>query len=174
MDFRLAQGYLAVQLPATLAVMRAILAELRLRGPDLNVKTMLDLGAGPGTAVWAAVEAYPELARATLIEQDAELAAVGRRMAANAGNEALRRAAWSVEDLVGPAVWTPSDLVVVSYVLGELPAPARGQLLDKAWHATTGVLCIAEPEHAARFLKHRRGAGPFAGARRQAAGALSA
>ena len=37
-------------------VIRQVFQELRLRAPDLPPRRMLDFGAGPGTATWAAAE----------------------------------------------------------------------------------------------------------------------
>ena len=42
---------------------------------------MLDLGAGPGIASWAAAEAWPRTSAATLVEAEAEMARAGRTLA---------------------------------------------------------------------------------------------
>ena len=46
-------AYLAVRLPATYAAVRASFAAIAEARPDFAPKTALDIGAGPGTAVWA-------------------------------------------------------------------------------------------------------------------------
>jgi ribosomal protein RSM22 (predicted rRNA methylase) len=47
-------AYAAHRLPATFAATHAVLTEVQKRQPDLQPHSMLDAGAGPGTAMWAA------------------------------------------------------------------------------------------------------------------------
>ncbi len=44
-------------MPGCYAAVARVLDELRLRLPDFAPRSMLDFGAGPGTAIWAAREA---------------------------------------------------------------------------------------------------------------------
>src|SRR6476620_9823794 len=74
-------AYLAVRLPATYAVVRRVFAEIDARAPQAEITSLLDLGAGPGTALFAAAEEFPSLRQATLIEADAEWLALGKRLA---------------------------------------------------------------------------------------------
>src|SRR5579862_6499994 len=66
-------AYAAARLPATYAATRIALGELALRAPWLAPQTHLDLGSGPGTALWAARETWPALAAATAIEAEPEM-----------------------------------------------------------------------------------------------------
>lgn len=50
-------AYAAARMPGCYAAVARVLDELRLRLPDFAPASMLDFGAGPGTAVWAAREA---------------------------------------------------------------------------------------------------------------------
>ena len=54
-----ALAYLTTRLPATYAAIRAALAMVTERLPDLRPDRQLDLGAGPGTAFWAARDCWP-------------------------------------------------------------------------------------------------------------------
>ena len=47
-------GYIAARLPGCYAVAWRVFDELALRLPNFNPDSMLDFGAGPGTAIWAA------------------------------------------------------------------------------------------------------------------------
>jgi len=51
-------AYAAARLPACYAAVARVLDELRLRLPGFTPRSMLDFGAGPGTAVWAAREVW--------------------------------------------------------------------------------------------------------------------
>ena len=50
-------AYAAARMPGCYAAVARVLDELRLRLPDFTPRSMLDFGAGPGTAIWAAREA---------------------------------------------------------------------------------------------------------------------
>jgi ribosomal protein RSM22 (predicted rRNA methylase) len=47
-----------------------VLSELRRLAPQVEISSLLDLGAGPGTALFAAAEIFPSLTSATLLEAD--------------------------------------------------------------------------------------------------------
>src|SRR3954452_10846687 len=112
-------AYVITRLPATFAAVAAVLTEIENRMPEFAPADLLDLGAGPGTATWAASAVFPSLQRATLIEQDAEFIATGRQMSKSAGMERVARMEWVRGDLRKVA-FEPHDLVVISYALGEL------------------------------------------------------
>src|SRR5262245_58447613 len=82
-----ALAYLAVRLPATYAAVRASLDAVAEARPDFAPKTALDIGAGPGTALWAASECWPGLADAVLVEASPEFRAYGERLAAGRSEE---------------------------------------------------------------------------------------
>jgi ribosomal protein RSM22 (predicted rRNA methylase) len=140
-------AYAAVRLPATYAAVSLVLGELRARCPSLRVRRLLDLGAGPGTVAWAAAEVFPELEHVTCVERDVALGALGRKLAAGARHPAVRSAAWREADLerLEPDALDRHDLVVASYVAGELHPAAAARLLDAAWASSEGALAWIEP-----------------------------
>jgi len=133
-----ARAYLAARLPATYAALRSALAAVVALRPDFAPRSLLDFGAGPGTALWAARDCWPDLAAAELIEASAPIRRWGERMAAELSGLAL---VWR-DDTVGSQ---PRDLVTVSYVLDELEAKARRVLIDRLWAMTGDTLLIVEP-----------------------------
>ena len=62
-------AYLVTRLPATYVAAHAVLSELKQRLGNVAIKSLLDLGAGPGAATLAARSLFPALA-ATLVESD--------------------------------------------------------------------------------------------------------
>src|SRR3569833_770321 len=54
-----ALAYCAVRLPATYAAVHASLDAVRHARPDFAPRALLDVGAGPGTALWAASALWP-------------------------------------------------------------------------------------------------------------------
>jgi hypothetical protein len=52
-------AYAVARLPSCYAAAHRIFKELAVRYPGFEPKTLLDFGAGPGTATWAAQEVCP-------------------------------------------------------------------------------------------------------------------
>jgi ribosomal protein RSM22 (predicted rRNA methylase) len=152
-DERLA--YLLVRMPATYAALaqalRAAKRQLVPQSGDLAMETMLDLGSGPGTAAWAAVEAFPEVRQLRLVERDKGLIGLGRQLCASSDSRALRRAEWIQADLNGKLAEEALDLVVASYSLGELSPAQRSPCLRQAWQRTRKLLVLIEPGTRAGF-----------------------
>ncbi|MCI0351622.1 MAG: small ribosomal subunit Rsm22 family protein [Acidobacteriales bacterium] len=136
-------AYLVTRMPATYAAVRAVLEEARLRLPQANITSLLDLGAGPGTAAWAAAEVFPSIAHITLLERNAELIRLGKSLAAHSPHSALAKAQWEQADLNSAVHLRPYDLVVLSYSLGELGAGEP--LVRSAWAAVQVALAVVEP-----------------------------
>lgn len=143
-------AYLATRAPATYAAAAEVFGQINLLRPDWAPASVLDLGAGPGIASWAALEAWPEIATATLVEAEPEMARAGRALAEH-GPEALRQANWTVSE-AGVAS-AQADLVVVSYVIGELEPTALDSFVQHAWAGAADTLVIVEPGTTAGYQR---------------------
>ncbi len=141
--YRLA--YISVRMPATYAAIRAVLLEVKRRLPETQIRGLLDLGAGPGTAMWAAAGVFAELDQMTLVERDHTLIELGKRLAQGSGHSAMAEAVWLSLDLRHRPELAPHDLVLISYTLGELDEATRRFIISAAWQATEKVLAIIEP-----------------------------
>lgn len=148
-------AYLAARMPATLAVGRAVLDAVAARRPAWEPATLLDLGAGPGTAMWAAAETFPSLTAVTCVEQAAAMIDAGRQLAARSASPAVRGAEWHRGSVAEPPE-VRADLVVASFVLGELPESAVPDAVDRWWRAALGELVVVEPGTPAGFARLRR------------------
>lgn len=151
-----AAAYALTRLPATFAALAAALTEARLRLPTWRPATLLDAGAGPGVSAWAGSAVWPSLTRATLLERDPRMQAVGQRLlrAAPAGCAVT----WRQMDLTNDRErlpTTPFDLCVASYALNELPQPARLPLVARLWAACGGALALVAPGTPAGFAAIR-------------------
>ncbi|WP_192256500.1 small ribosomal subunit Rsm22 family protein [Mesorhizobium silamurunense] len=137
------KAYLATRLPATYAAVRASVGALTDACPDFQPKSLLDIGAGPGTMLWATAEAWPELEQAVLVEASAAVRKVGQSLAAGA---IAVRTNWiagdATIDLVG---LEPADLVSATYVLDEIVPASLPKLIDRLWRLTADSLLIVEP-----------------------------
>ncbi len=136
-------AYLQVRMPATYAACRHVFAKLREQLPDFQPRSLLDLGAGPGTASWAAVDAFPTLANINLVERDAELVRVGQELVSQASHPALKDSTWLNADLrtFSPP---PHDLVVLSYAIGELNSTDARRLVQVCL-SSAQVFVLIEP-----------------------------
>ena len=163
-----ALGYAALILPATYAQLRGAMAAAAVRMPGWAPATMLDLGSGPGTALWAATAQWPSLRTLAAWEREPALVALGLSLARASQSPAVRTATWERLDLraLGQgsggrsakslqssnlAASQQFDLVVLGHVLNELDAEAQRQVVAAAWERTTGVLLIVEPGTSAAF-----------------------
>jgi ribosomal protein RSM22 (predicted rRNA methylase) len=135
-------AYLATRAPATYAAVAEVFRQICLARPDWAPASVLDLGAGPGIASWAAVETWPEIATVTLVEAEPEMVRAGNALAEH-GREALRRASSMVAD--AGVAGMQADLVVASYVIGELEPNALDGFARHAWARASDTLVIVEP-----------------------------
>lgn len=134
-------SYLAARMPATYGAVSYVFEQVGQR----LIHSILDLGAGPGTVLWAAIEKFPELHSMTLWEKDAELAAMGKRLAANGENPLFNSAKWEMTDLEQAQELPSHDMIVLSYSAGELTPSGRERLIANAWKAAGQLLVVIEP-----------------------------
>lgn len=147
-----ALAYAAWILPATHAQAAGSLRMLCRRAGDFAPRTLLDLGAGPGTVAWAAAALWPSLERIVHVERDPSFVALGRRLAHASPHESVRSAQWRTDDLRRLDLGTERfDLVVAAHVVGELETGDAGWLVREAWRACSGALAIVEPGTPAGF-----------------------
>lgn len=126
-------AYLAYRAPATYAAAAAVFRQVALQRPDWRPRSLLDVGAGPGVAAWAAQAAWPSIEGLTLIEIEPEMVAAGR--------ELLPEARWLTGDV--SAAPGRADLVVASYVLGELDDVAG--TATRLWEHAADTIAFVEP-----------------------------
>jgi ribosomal protein RSM22 (predicted rRNA methylase) len=146
-------AYLAVRMPATFAAVVGALSWTREACDNEypGIHSMLDLGSGPGTALWAAAQVFPNLNSATAIERDPHLVELARKLAAHTDDAVLRNTHWLRGDLATTLPQGTWDLVVCSYALNELAQARRAELLRQAWSRTAELLIIVEPGTMAGF-----------------------
>lgn len=137
-------AYLATRAPATYAAIRRVVEETALRLPGYAPSTLLDVGSGPGTALWAVLDRWPNLERAQLLDREPRFLAVGREIASALPQKTVK-IGWRRSDLRDASLPHDADLVIASYVLGELPATDRSGAIDRLWARTGTALIIVEP-----------------------------
>lgn len=138
-------AYVATRMPATLAVARVVLRELRARCPALQVERLLDLGSGPGTTLWAAGFEIPELVHATLVEPVAAMMTTARGLLNESSLDRRVATTWYRRAIDMPRTDDAHDLVVAGYLLTELDDTSRRALLRLAWEKCRGAVIVIVP-----------------------------
>ena len=125
------------------------LCEIR---PDFAPTSLLDIGAGPGTASWAAAEAFPSLQDFNLLDANGTLRALALDLVR--GSFRLRNASYERgEARTTLAKADPADIVVASYMIGEIGDAEQKALADLMWQKTRDTLLIVEPGTPAGYAR---------------------
>lgn len=136
-------AYIAARMPATYAAVECVLKELE--KDKEAITTLLDLGSGPGTVLWAAQRAFPLLSSAVLVEQDQQLVSLGKRLCSTLSEISALSINWRVGDLKAFDEGHGYDLVTLSYSVGELPSKSIEELIKNCWKQTKRFIAIIEP-----------------------------
>jgi ribosomal protein RSM22 (predicted rRNA methylase) len=154
-----AKAYAAFRMPATYAAAYSVLKQVREILTEWQPNTLLDAGAGPGTVMWAAAEVYKGLKSYTLLEREKSMIQLGKRLAGYSDLKPIHEAKWLEIDLVDTDISeldiSKHDLVMASYVLGEINEKQRNDFVKKLWELATGMLIIIEPGTPAGFARIR-------------------
>jgi ribosomal protein RSM22 (predicted rRNA methylase) len=147
-----ALAYALARMPATYAAVTASLNALREIVPDFAPKSLLDVGAGPGTATWAAAEAFSSLQSFTLLDANSALRALALDL--GSGSMRLRDMTYQRgEARAALADAEPADLMVASYMIGETSDAERKMLAELMWTKTRDTLVIVEPGTPAGYAR---------------------
>jgi ribosomal protein RSM22 (predicted rRNA methylase) len=147
-----ALAYALARMPATYAAVTASLNALVEIRPDFAPKTLLDVGAGPGTATWAAGEAFPSLQDFTLLDANDAL----RALALGLVTDSFRLRDVNYERGEARATLKKadtSDLVVASYMIGEISDAEQRALAELMWEKTRDTLLVVEPGTPAGYAR---------------------
>nr|MBA2332142.1 methyltransferase domain-containing protein [Actinomycetota bacterium] len=104
--------------------------------PDWRPRSLLDVGAGPGTSSWAARAVWPELERIVHVEAEPEMVALGREL----GGTETEWIAGELDSMTGSF-----DLVLAGYVLNELPDERMERVAGSLWDRAADTLVALEP-----------------------------
>src|SRR5882757_1733020 len=113
-----ALAYALARMPATYAAVTASLNALREIRPHFAPTSLLDVGAGPGTATWAAAEAFSSLQSFDLLDANRAL----RALALDLGRDNTRLRGMNYRHAEARAALADAqaaDLVVASYMIAE-------------------------------------------------------
>jgi len=139
-----ALAYALARMPATYAACRAAFAAAAERAPGFVPRRLLDVGCGPGTASWAALETWPKVEAVAWRDASRFFLDIAAEFAAT-GPEPLRGAESRRADISTNVEFSPADLVLASYVLAEIAGERQAAVVAQLWAACEGVLALVEP-----------------------------
>lgn len=143
------KAYLGFRMLSSYAVVRRLLRECANANPEFQPTSMLDFGAGPGTALWAAHDVWPGHIRECVnIEPSESMVQAGNYLLRDA-ETAYANVSWH-STITDPSLkHTQYSLVVAANVMGELPSDrARAAALQIMWNHVDpdgGQLLLIEP-----------------------------
>jgi ribosomal protein RSM22 (predicted rRNA methylase) len=147
-----ALAYALARMPATYAAVTASLNALREITPHFAPASLLDVGAGPGTATWAAAEAFPSLQSFVLLDANSALHALALDLGSN--HTRLHNMTYKRGEARAALVDAePADLVVASYVINEIGDAERSALTELMWAKTRDTLLVVEPGTPAGYAR---------------------
>jgi ribosomal protein RSM22 (predicted rRNA methylase) len=144
--------YALARMPATYAAVTASLNALIEIRPDFAPKSLLDIGAGPGTATWAAVEAFLSLQHFTLLDANDALRTLALDLARDSTR--LRKISYERgEARAALAKAEAADFVIASYMIGEIGDAEQRALTELMWEKTRDTLLVVEPGTPAGYAR---------------------
>jgi ribosomal protein RSM22 (predicted rRNA methylase) len=130
-------AYLILRMPATYSVVHEVLGRMQ-EHSGFTPMSILDVGAGPGTATLACEEFFGTALQATLLERDRIFCDWARKFVRSP-------ITFDIGDLEHMAIGGAFDLVLASYSLGELDAQSFEKVVDMLWQKTRMVFVMIEP-----------------------------
>ena len=147
-----ALAYALARMPATYASVTASLNALIEIRPDFAPDSLLDVGAGPGTATWAAAETFPSLQGFVLLDANDALRTLALSLFSDSFR--LRDLAYERgEARSALAKADTADLVIASYMIGEIGAAEQKALAELMWQKTGDTLLVVEPGTPAGYAR---------------------
>nr|DAD46326.1 TPA_asm: hypothetical protein HUJ06_004556 [Nelumbo nucifera] len=142
-------AYVASRMPAVCSACHRVLREVRRRLPGFSPARVLDFGSGTGSVLWALREIWPRsLERINLVEPSKSMQRAGQSLLQDLKDLPLIHSYDSIQALTQNLEKSDRehDLVVASYVLGEVPSlKDRITMVRQLWDLTRDVLVLIEP-----------------------------
>ena len=122
---------------------------------EFEINTVLDVGAGTGTATWATFETLG-IKEFLCLEREDAMINVGKRLMEK--HPILKQTKWKKFDIIRDEIDIKSDIVIASYMINEIAKNDVERITEKLWDATNKVLLILEPgtPHGFSNIKHIR------------------
>lgn len=152
------KAYVLTRLPATYAALRFVLSKVSEFFDFESVTSFLDVGAGPGTGLFALRSLWKNLSNVTFLEHHTYFKSLFEKLA---DFEKTPDVSWLLGDAQTHLKTLDNqafDLSLLSYVLNESDDFNAELILEQTWQKTKNVLIVVEtgtPEGFAKIKKAR-------------------
>jgi ribosomal protein RSM22 (predicted rRNA methylase) len=136
-------AYILSRMPATFAVICRVFKELKQRLPEISISHFLDLGCGPGTGLFAARESFDCISEYSAWEYDKGFIELAQDLIDK--DPSLSSTKWLRKNLESDRDFPLSDLVLISYAIGEIEKKYWEDLFRSLWNSVQKCLVIIEP-----------------------------
>ncbi len=133
-------AYALSRMPATYESVYETLSKI-IENNEFEINTVLDVGAGTGAATWAIYECLGKKDFCCL-EREQAMMQTGRKLMNY--SDYLQNVKWKEFDILKDEINVKSDLVVVSYMINELPKSDLEKVILKLWNVANKILLIIE------------------------------
>ena len=133
-------AYAVSRMPATYGAVYSALEHSLEMIQDEKITSLLDVGAGTGTATWAANELL-NIERNICVENEDYMLNLGKKLM----QDEITYVQWIKKNVITDNLEQGADLVISAYVLNEIKPENRIQILEKLWNSTEKLLLIIEP-----------------------------
>lgn len=134
-------AYALSRMPATYESVASVIEKI-FELNDFEINTVLDVGAGTGAGTWAVFDKLGPK-NFLCLEREQEMINIGKKLMCNSELEKIVN--WKQFDVLKDQLDNKYDLVIISYMINELPKEHIQKVLEKIWNATNEVLIIIEP-----------------------------
>ena len=147
-------AYLAFEIEATFACTHAVFTELQKRLPEFAPKSVLDFGAGPGTASWVAKSFFEQgLDKYCVVEPSQSMVDAAEVLLEDFAGFSVRR---SIADLSRDInAGNKYDLIVVSYVFSDITNDfERVATMSALWELLSDNGCLVVVDRGSPWGSH--------------------
>ncbi|KAI7821974.1 mitochondrial small ribosomal subunit Rsm22-domain-containing protein [Gamsiella multidivaricata] len=139
--YRESTAYIAAIAPTTYSAIKNVLEEVNRRIPDLQPKTCLDFGTGPGTAIW-----YERQLRYTGIDASMSMLETAEEILGSMATAGVAIPNVTFKPFLSHGSQsTKHDVVISAFTLSELTTPAlRKSTLEHLWDSTNDLLILID------------------------------
>ena len=137
-----ALAYSIMRMPATFGAISTTLKYALRLVPDMEINSVLDIGAGTGAVVWA-VNEFISPNKMTCIEREQAMRTVGGKLLKY--NNDINSIEWIDSDITNYSFPEKADLIIVSYMINELKPEERKKLMHNLLIIESKIILIIEP-----------------------------
>ena len=137
-------AYAECRMPATFAAVLQAFSHLKHVIPEFSPASMLDLGAGPGTASLGAMLTFPTIQKSVGIERNSDFCLLSEKLFASIPTVSASYHVMKKDLEQESAIPGTFDLVTSAYTMGELSEKAQDRWMAFA-KARSKVIMLVEP-----------------------------